>query len=183
VIGAEKLRSKLHARQDSIDEAAAHAPSASAMSMQGLSSVQMASMLSLRPPLSGMSSAGAEGDSYFHGYIPSRQRTEPHVSLSSAPASRTVSKMSSLPSMDLQIVHALSLMESSPVRHHRGSTDAPTKVIVEPRVHRCVGQLCSVSLIRVFSMLFPLAHTLVWQSLRFTLSTLIVLRPVRFHAR
>jgi hypothetical protein len=70
--------------------------------------------------------------------------------------------------MDLQIVHALSLMESSPVRHHRGSTDAPTKVIVEPRVHRCEAPLCFVSLIRVFSMLFPLAHTLVWQSLQFT---------------
>lgn len=146
-LAAEKLRSKLHLKQDSIDEGSQVAQFVSSMNLQGVGSVQMGSMLSLRPTLSMMSSASVpDGDSFFQSYIPSRQRADTRSSLPVVPVSRAASTMSSLPSMDLQTVHAQSLLESSPVRQHRGSTEAPVRVSVEPRVHRygpcssrCVG--------------------------------------------
>ena len=127
----------MHARQGSIDEMTYVQPAAS-MTRQGVGSQQMSSMMSLRSSASVMSSASMhDGDALLQNFLPARNRTDTNSSLPVVPISRAASTMTSLPSMDLQTVHAQSLLESSPLRQQRGSAEARARVQVEPRVHRC----------------------------------------------
>lgn len=137
---AERARSKLHLRQESIDEGSQVAPTSS-MNLQGVGSVQVGSVLSLRPSLSVMSSmSGHDGDPSFHSYPPHRQHADPDSGLPMvAPVPRAGSILSSVPALDLQAVHTQSLIDSSAFRAHRGSMEARVRVSVEPRVHRCVS--------------------------------------------